>query len=170
VIMDMQVWPEITRWGYLETISASCLLCVLARPLTGRIKSRNHQTISEQRCGSGAITNIGSAAIKHSQIDHSDGKMVANARNGDEWGRDARIYRQLGTYGRHTARGRSGAAGPVLRTWGASVESGILTDNKLVSNGSSRLASGSGSGLESAESLLWTYQAAIEWQVASRAE
>jgi hypothetical protein len=71
---------------------------------------------------------------------------------------------------RHTARGRSGSGGPVLRTCGASVESGILTDNKLVSNGSSRLASGSGSGLRSAKYLHWTYQAATEWQAASKAE
>jgi hypothetical protein len=50
-----------------------------------------------------------------------------------------------------TARGRSGPVGTVLRTCGASVESGILTFNRLVSKGSSRLASGLGSGLSSAQ-------------------
>jgi hypothetical protein len=55
------------------------------------MRSRNHHTISEHRCGSGAMTSIGSADIKHSHIDHSDGRMVANARRGDEWGSDAKI-------------------------------------------------------------------------------
>jgi hypothetical protein len=55
------------------------------------MRSRNHHTISEHRCGSGAMTNIGSADIKHSHNDHSDGRMVANARRGDEWGSDAKI-------------------------------------------------------------------------------
>jgi hypothetical protein len=49
-----------------------------------------------------------------------------------------------------TARGRSGPVGRVLRTCGASVESGILTFKRLVSKGNSKLASGLGSGLSSA--------------------
>jgi hypothetical protein len=49
-----------------------------------------------------------------------------------------------------TARGRSGPGGRVLRTCGASVESGILTFKRLVSKGSSRLASDVGSSLSSA--------------------
>lgn len=54
--------------------------------------------------------------------------------------------------GRRTVRGRSG---PVEDLWtcGASVVSGILTFNRLVNRGSSRLASGVGSGLTSDRSL-----------------
>jgi hypothetical protein len=61
------------------------------RGLAGRIKSRSHQTISEQVFGSGAMTKTGSAKIRHSHIDHSDGRIVDNARRGDAGGRDARI-------------------------------------------------------------------------------
>lgn len=61
--------------------------------LTGRSKSRNHQTISEHVFGSGAMTNTGSASTRHSQIDHKDGKKEANARSGVEGGKEARIWK-----------------------------------------------------------------------------
>jgi hypothetical protein len=56
------------------------------------MRSRSHQTISEHLWGSGAMIKIGSARIKHSHIDHNEGRMVANALNGDEWGREAMTY------------------------------------------------------------------------------
>jgi hypothetical protein len=78
VIVDMQVWSKIARRRYLPRQRS------LNRKLTGRMRSRSHHTISEHRCGSGAMIKTGSAAIRHSHNDHSEGRIVANARNGEE--------------------------------------------------------------------------------------
>lgn len=39
------------------------------------------------------MTSTGSARMRHSHNDHSEGRMVENARSGDELGNEASIYR-----------------------------------------------------------------------------
>lgn len=81
----------------------------------GRRKSRSHQTISEHVRGSGAMIRMGSASMRHSHNDQRDAIKGANARRGEDVGREAR----MGT--------GKGEAGVILRICGFSVVSGSLT-------------------------------------------
>lgn len=81
----------------------------------GRRKSRSHQTISEHVRGSGAMIRMGSASMRHSHNDQRDAIKGANARRGEEVGREARMG--IG----------EGEVGVILRICGFSVVSGSLT-------------------------------------------
>lgn len=83
----------------------------------GRRKSRSHQTISEHVRGSGAMIRMGSASMRHSHNDQRDAMKGANARRGEEVGREARMGIGIG----------EGAVGVILRICGFSVVSGSLT-------------------------------------------
>ena len=81
----------------------------------GRRKSRSHQTISEHVRGSGAMIRMGSASMRHSHNDQRDAIKGANARRGEDVGREAR----MGT--------DKVEVGVTLRICGFSVGSGSLT-------------------------------------------
>jgi hypothetical protein len=85
MIVNVEVRPKVSSGRYLPISPASY------PTLTGRNKSLNHQTISEQVFGSGAMTKTGSAKTRHSHKLHRAGKHFENALNGVEGGKDARI-------------------------------------------------------------------------------
>lgn len=168
MVVNMQVRAEIARWRDLSlgqpTFKASR---EQERPRTGLIRSLSHQTISEQVLGSGAMTSIGSARIRHSHNDHSAGKKLEKARSGAECGRATnscspsdRSQKARGTEltGRSTVLECTNGDAWASPTCAVSATSGNLQMMTSDMNGSSRVASGAGSG-----------QDAIELQAASRA-
>lgn len=84
MVVNVKIRPEVACWRYL-------LSAWYNDELTGRRRSRSHQTISEHVFGSGAMTSTGSASTRHSHKLHNAGRQFAKARRGVDGGSDASI-------------------------------------------------------------------------------